>query len=96
MQDVQLGATKDDLDDFDFDDNRDCSTTIAIIAININLPSVVHHADVLPYVGDSDDSSVASSNISCASSIIQKDAPPVVDDDPDAKRAQIDTGAYGH
>ena len=85
-------VTKDDkLGDVDFDGNRDCSTAIAINAININLPSVMHHADVLPYVRDSDDSSVASSILSCASLIIQEDAFPVVDDGPDALQAQIDS-----
>ena len=73
-----------DLDDFDFDDNRVFSTAIAVNAIDINLPPAMRHADILPDVGDSGDSSVASSNTSCASLIIQEDAPPVVDNDPDA------------
>ena len=90
-------SNEDDLlDDFDFDfnDNRVFSTALAIHAIDVNLPPAMRHADILPYVGESDDSSVASSNTSCASLIIQEDALPVVDDDPDAVRAQIDTGAF--
>lgn len=53
---------------------------MVINTIIINFPSAMHHANVLPYVGDSDDSSVTSLNIPCASLIIQEDAPPVEDD----------------
>ena len=80
--------------DFDFDNNRVFSTAIAVNAIDINLPPAVHQTDILPYVGDSGELSVALSNTSCDSLIIQEDALPVPDNDPDAVQAQIDTGAF--
>ena len=86
--------TEETLDLFALDDNRDCSTGVALNAININFPSIVQHSDVFPDYGAPDDSSVDSSTVSRDSCVIQEGSAPEVDDDPNALRAQIDTGAF--
>ncbi len=70
---------------------------VKINAIDIHFPKTMASNDVFSANTDydcSDSSSVTLSTSSNASSVIQEDIPPTVDDDPYALRAQIDTGAF--
>ena len=80
----------DEFSNFFDDSNPDHSIAIELNAIRIQRPEVIQAYDIMS--DDSDDDESILNEVEEGSS--KDETPPIVDDDPDAIRAQIDSGAF--